>query len=68
MTTPVHFSPGDEPYIGREPLRVFDVLISSAMALSNKLAAVSRAQQLSELQRAAVQVVPQGLNIALSIR
>ena len=68
MTAPVHFSPGDEPYIGRKPLHVFDVLISSAMELSNKLAAMSRAQQLSELQRAAVQVVPQGLNIALSIR
>jgi hypothetical protein len=68
MTTPVHFSPGDEPYIGRKPLNVFDVLICSAMDRSNKLAAMSRAHQLSELQRAAVQVVPQGLNIALSIR
>ena len=68
MSTPVHFSPGDEPYIGRMPLHVFDVLISYAMELSNKLAAMSHAKQLTELRRAAVQIVPQGLNIALGIR
>lgn len=68
METPVNFSPGEEPYIGREPLYVFDMLISSAMELSSKLAEKSRAEQLSELQRASTQIVPQGLNIALSIR
>lgn len=68
MEPPVHFSPGDEPYIGRKPLYVFDVLISSAMDLSSKLAAKTRTEPLSDLQRAAAQIVPQGLNIALSIR
>ena len=68
MDTPVHFSPGDEPYIGRRPLYVFDVLISSTMGLSDGLAARTRAGEQSALQQAAAQVVPQGLNIALGIR
>ncbi len=68
MNTPVHFSPGDEPYIGLKALYVFDVLITSTMDLSAKLAARARAEQLTDLQRAATQIVPQSLNIALSIR
>ena len=68
MEKPAHFSPGDEPYIGRQPLHVFDVLISSAIKLSSVLASKTRTKRLSELQRAAAQVVPQGLNIAFSIR
>jgi hypothetical protein len=38
------------------------------MDLSTKLAARTHRESLTELQRAAAQVVPQGLNIALSIR
>ncbi|MCZ8033120.1 MAG: hypothetical protein ACK5V2_18070 [Pseudomonadota bacterium] len=68
METPTHFSPGDEPYIGLKALYVFDVLIKSALELAAKLAARTRAGELTELQRAAAQIVPQGLNIALSIR
>ena len=68
MESPVHFSPGDEPYIGRKALYVFDVLIVSVLKLSTTLAEKTRIEPLTELQRAAAQVVPQGLNIALSIR
>jgi hypothetical protein len=68
MNTPAHFSPSDEPYLGRKPLYVFDVLITSAMELSAKLAERTRAGNLTELQKAAAQITPQGLNIALSIR
>lgn len=65
---PVHFTPGDEPYIGRKPLYVLDVLISSVMELSGKIAQETRKPGQPSLQRAAAQVVPQGLNIALGIR
>jgi hypothetical protein len=68
MESPVHFTPGDEPYIGRRWLYVFDVLIKSALELSSKIALQTRLAPMSPLQRAAAQIVPQGLNIALSIR
>ena len=65
---PVHFTPGDEPYIGRKALYVLDVLISSALELSGRIAQETRKPDNSSLQRAAAQIVPQGLNLALGIR
>jgi len=65
---PVHFTPGDEPYIGRRALYVLDVLISSALELSGRVAHETRKPGMSSLQRAAAQIVPQGLNLALGIR
>lgn len=68
MDPPVHFAPGDEPYVGRRPLYVFDVLIKSALELSAKIALQTKQAPMSALQRTAAQIVPQGLNIALGIR
>jgi hypothetical protein len=66
--TPPHFTPGNEPYVGRQPLYVFDVLISSVMELSERIARETHSGQLAPLQLAAAQIVPQGFNLALGIR
>ena len=65
---PIHFTPSDEPYIGRQPLYVLDVLISSVLELSDRIAEETHRAELSPLQMAAAQIVPQGFNIALGIR
>jgi hypothetical protein len=68
MEQPIIFTPDNEPYLGRKPLYVFDVLITSALELNSKVAPYTHANQLSPLQRAAAQIIPQGLNLSLSIR
>ncbi len=68
MEQPVIFTPENEPYLGRKPLYVFDVLITSALELNGKIAPHTHSNQLSPLQQAAAQIIPQGLNLALSIR
>jgi len=62
------FTPDDEPYLGREPLFVFDNLICSCLELNGKCAPNSRAGKLNELQRALCILLPQTISLALSIR
>jgi hypothetical protein len=68
MSEPMIFTPDNEPYLGRHPLYVFDTLIVSALELNGRVAGYTHAHNLTPLQRAAAQIVPQGLNLALSIR
>jgi len=65
---PPVFTPDDEPYLGRHPLYVFDTLIISSLEMNSAVAAYTHSHQQSRLQRAAAQIIPQGINLALSIR
>lgn len=67
---PVVFTPDSEPYLGREALLTFDKEIPFSLWVSSHIAAHTRRHrgQLTDLQRAACQIVPQGINLALSIR
>ena len=68
--TPVVFTPDNEPYLGRGALLTFDQEIPLSLWVSTHIAAYTRAHrdELTDLQRAACQIVPQGINLALSIR
>jgi hypothetical protein len=67
---PIIFTPDNEPYLGRETVFHFDQVIVSALNANRQIAAFTHefAETLTPLQRAACQIVPQGINIALSIR
>jgi hypothetical protein len=67
MSTPV-FTPGDEPYLGRELLFQFDNLICSCLELNATCAPVTHGRPLSRLQRALCILVPQTISLALSVR
>lgn len=62
------FTPDNEPYLGRELLFRFDRAISEAMAAHRALAPRTYEPNLSALQVAVTEIVPQGVSIALSIR
>ena len=64
----IHFTPGDEPYLGRKPLHVLDVLISSTLELSGRIANETHKAELTPLKSAAAQICPQGFNLSLAIR
>lgn len=68
--TPAVFVPDNEPYLGRESVLWFDQIIVWALESNSRVAAHTHAQRdhLSPLQKAACQIIPQGVNIALSIR
>jgi len=68
--TPVVFTPDNEPYLGRGALLTFDQEIPFSVWVNTHIAAYTRAHsdELTDLQRAACQIVPQGINLALSIR
>lgn len=66
--TPLVFSPTSEPYLGRQSVFHFDQVIVSCLEANADVAAYTHAHQLSDLQRAACQIIPQGINLALSIR
>jgi hypothetical protein len=67
---PSVFTPDNEPYLGREALLTFDRAIPSSLRVSSHIATYTRLnrEQLTDLQRAACQVLPQGINLALSMR
>ena len=65
---PVVFTPGNEPYLGRRPLLQFDSTIVATLKANRAVAAASRGIDLTDLQRAACQIIPQGVSIGLSIR
>jgi hypothetical protein len=66
--TTVVFTPGNEPYLGRELLFHFDQTICACLEQNARVAPHSRRIALSDLQKAACQLIPQGISIALSIR
>ena len=67
---PVVFTPDTEPYPGRQALLMFDLEIPFSLWVSSHIAAYTRthSESMTDLQRAACQIVPQGINLALSIR
>ncbi len=66
-TVPV-FMPDNEPYLGRPLLVLFDRTITQAMAIHRQLGARTFATDLTAIQIAAVEIIPQGISIALSMR
>ncbi len=65
---PVTFDPSNEPYVGRQSVFHFDQVILSCLEANGRVAAATRRGGLTPLQTAACQVIPQGINLALSIR
>jgi hypothetical protein len=64
----VAFTPENEPYLGRQALERFDRLIVVSLQRNEELAEKSRGADLSDLQLAACQIVPQALKLALAQR
>lgn len=62
------YLPNNEPYLGRELVFQFDQVILSCLEANGKVAAYTHTVELSVLQKAACQVIPQGINLALTIR
>lgn len=67
-SSPAVFTPENEPYLGRRPLLQFDRIIVATLRANRAVAAASRDGGLTDLQRAACQIIPQGVSIGLSIR
>lgn len=66
--TKVVFTPGDEPYLGREALLAFDNLIVICLEANALVAPHTHTMKKDELQWAACQLIPAGVSLALSIR
>jgi len=64
----VIFTPGNEPYLGRQSVFQFDKMIQTAMEKNAKIAPWTRGRDLTLLQRAGTELLPHGFSIALSIR
>ncbi len=62
------FTPGNEPYLGRQWLLHFDKLICSCLEQNGEVAPKTHGIDTSDVQQAACQLIPQGISIALSIR
>jgi hypothetical protein len=67
---PVVFTPENEPYLGRLLLHHFDETIVACLESNQRVARYTHAHSraLTELQQAASQIIPHGINLALSIR
>lgn len=64
------FTPDNEPYLGRKSVFHFDQVILSCLETDAQISAYTHKHknELTDLQKAACQIIPQGINIALSIR
>lgn len=62
------FTPKNEPYLGRETVRIFDELIVVCMETNARTAPHTHEIQKNDLQWAACQIIPSGISLALSIR
>jgi len=65
---PVIFTPDNEPYLGLGTLRAFDDAIVTCLKVNSRIAPMTSELQLNDLQRAACQLIPAGINLALSLR
>jgi hypothetical protein len=69
MSTPEPvYLPHNEPYLGRASVYSFDQVIMSCLAQNADVAAYTHSKHLSDIQKAACQIIPQGINLALTIR
>ncbi|MBI3377397.1 MAG: hypothetical protein HY035_03195 [Nitrospirae bacterium] len=62
------YLPSNEPYLGRDSVFHFDQVILSCLDVNTDIAAYTKRVELSDIQKAACQIVPQGINLALTIR
>ena len=62
------YLPSNEPYLGRVSLLRFDRTILACLETNQVVADYTHTRDLTRLQQAACQIIPQGINIALSIR
>lgn len=62
------YLPSNEPYLGRESVYHFDQIIMSGLETNRMVAEYTHKIDLSELQKAACQIIPQGVNLSLTIR
>ena len=64
------YLPSNEPYLGREAVFHFDQVIVSCLEANTNIASYTHAHRsiLSDSQKAASQIIPQGINLALTIR
>lgn len=62
------YNPSNEPYLGRESVYHFDQIILSCLEQNGAIAAHTHTHALSDLQKAACQIIPQGINLGLTIR
>lgn len=62
------YLPSNEPYLGRASVFHFDQVIQSCLEANGKTAAFTHTIELSDLQKAACQIIPQGVNLGLTIR
>ena len=63
----VIFTPSDEPYLGRQSVFHFDQLISAVMETNFRVAPLTR-MPMTDLQKAATMLIPQGISLSLGIR
>ena len=70
LKQPPVFTPDNEPYLGRESVYHFDQVILSCLEANAEIAAFTHKNknELSDLQKAGCQLIPQGINLSLSIR
>jgi len=62
------YLPDNEPYLGRASVYNFDRVILSCLEQNTEIAIYTHSTELTDLQKAACQIVPQGINLALTIR
>lgn len=68
-SSPIVFTPENEPYLGRASVLGFDQIIIACMEANKSVARYTHeSKELNDLQLAATQIIPQGLNLALTIR
>ena len=65
---PAVFTPDNEPYLGGTQVHNFDLSIPRALRVHAEIGPRTFAQSLTPIQKAAVEIIPQGVSIALSIR
>jgi len=64
----VIFTPDNEPYLGCASLLTLDKAIPRALQVHAAIGPKTFSADLSQLQRCAAEIIPQGVSIALSIR
>lgn len=62
------YTPFDEPYLGNEHLQSFDHAMPPAMTANLAVARRTFDLKMTPIQKAASEIIPQGISIALSIR
>ncbi len=62
------YTPDNEPFLGRASVYRFDLIIAKLLEDNSKVAAFTHSRELTPLQNAVSEIIPQGINLALSIR